>query len=68
MHMQRFFGVLTILLVLCMVCGRVLLMRMRGIAAMHFGKTDKKDFLTPPFALFYFYLIFAAAFNSIGPH
>ena len=63
MHMQRFFGVLTILLVLCMVCGRVLLMRMRGIAAMHFGKTDKKDFLIPPFALFYFYLIFAAAFN-----
>ena len=30
---------------------------------MHFGKIDKTDFLIPPFALFYFYLVFAATFN-----
>jgi protein-S-isoprenylcysteine O-methyltransferase Ste14 len=30
---------------------------------MNFGKIDKKDFLIPPFAFFYFYLVFAAAFN-----
>jgi protein-S-isoprenylcysteine O-methyltransferase Ste14 len=30
---------------------------------MHFGNIDKKDFLIPPFALFYFYTVFAAAFG-----
>lgn len=30
---------------------------------MHFGNIDKKDFLIPPFALFYFYIVFAAAFH-----
>ena len=30
---------------------------------MHFGNIDKTDFLIPPFALFYFYLVFAHAFN-----
>jgi len=30
---------------------------------MHFGRIDKTDFLIPPFALFYFYTVFAAAFN-----
>lgn len=46
-----------------MVLTRVLMMRRRGIEAMNFGKIDKKDFLIPPFALFYFYLVFAAAFH-----
>ena len=30
---------------------------------MKFGETHKTDFLIPPFALFYFYLVFAAAFG-----
>lgn len=30
---------------------------------MKFGNIDKKDFLIPPFALFYFYTIFAAIFH-----
>src|SRR3546814_5240001 len=30
---------------------------------MTFGATEKKDFLIPPFAFFYFYLVFAAAFG-----
>ncbi|MBB5342612.1 methyltransferase family protein [Tunturibacter empetritectus] len=51
------------MLLLGLVGSRVLLMRSKGIEAMNFGKIDKKDFLIPPFAFFYFYLIFAAAFN-----
>jgi protein-S-isoprenylcysteine O-methyltransferase Ste14 len=61
--MQRLLALLTIVLVLGMVITRVLLMRRRGIRAMHFGKIDKKDFLIPPFAFFYFYIVFAAAFG-----
>lgn len=61
--MPRYFAVLTIVLMLGMVLSRVLLMKRKGIEAMNFGKTDKTDFLIPPFALFYFYIVFAAAFN-----
>jgi protein-S-isoprenylcysteine O-methyltransferase Ste14 len=61
--MQRYCGAITIVLMLGMVWGRVLLMRRAGVKAMSFGKIDKKDFLIPPFAFFYFYLVFAAAFN-----
>jgi protein-S-isoprenylcysteine O-methyltransferase Ste14 len=61
--MQRYFGALTIVLLLSMVWGRVLLMRKAGIKAVKFGEIDKKDFLIPPFAFFYFYLVFAHAFN-----
>ncbi len=61
--MQRYFAVLAIVLLPGMVFTRVLLMRRRGIEAMQFGKTHKTDFLIPPFALFYFYLVLAAAFH-----
>ena len=61
--MPRYFAALTIVLMIGMVLTRVLLMRRRGIEAMNFGKIDKTDFLIPPFALFYFYLIFANTFN-----
>jgi protein-S-isoprenylcysteine O-methyltransferase Ste14 len=61
--MTNHFGALTIVLLLGMVLGRVLLMRKAGIKATKFGEIDKKDFLIPPFAFFYFYLVFAAAFN-----
>ncbi|MGH6811557.1 MAG: methyltransferase family protein [Methylocella sp.] len=61
--MPRYFGAITILLLLGLVWVRVLLLRRKGIRAMNFGKIDKKDFLIPPFALFYFYIVFAAAFN-----
>src|SRR5579863_5458802 len=61
--MQRYFGALTMVLLLGMVWGRVLLMKRKGIRAMNFGRIDKKDFLIPPFAIFYFYIVFAAAFN-----
>jgi protein-S-isoprenylcysteine O-methyltransferase Ste14 len=61
--MPTYFGALTIVLMLGIVVSRVLLMRRRGIAAMHFGNIDKTDFLIPPFALFYFYLVFAHTFR-----
>ena len=61
--MPKYFAALTIVLLLVMVLIRVLLMRRLGIKAMHFGNIDKKDFLIPPFALFYFYVVFAAAFD-----
>jgi protein-S-isoprenylcysteine O-methyltransferase Ste14 len=61
--MQRYFGAVTIVLLPAMVWARVLLMRRHGIKAVKFGSIDKKDFLIPPFAFFYFYIVLAAAFN-----
>jgi len=60
---ERYFGALTLLLFIGMVLVRVLLLRRAGIKAMHFGKIDKTDFLILPFVLFYFYVVFAAAFD-----
>ena len=65
--MPGYFAALTIVLMFGMVLTRVLLMRSRGIEAMKFGTIDKTDFLIPPFALFYFYLVFANAFNLPAP-
>src|SRR5438132_666129 len=59
--MPKYFAALTIVLMLGMVLARVWMLRRRGTEAMKFGKIDKTDFLIPPFALFYFYLVFAHA-------
>ena len=61
--MPKYLGALTIVLLLAMVLSRVFLLRRQGIKAMKFGNIDKKDFLIPPFALLYFYVLFAAAFD-----
>jgi protein-S-isoprenylcysteine O-methyltransferase Ste14 len=61
--MVRYLAALTIVLLLGLVLIRARLMKRKGIEAVNFGKIDKKDFLIPPFALLYFYLVFAAAFN-----
>jgi protein-S-isoprenylcysteine O-methyltransferase Ste14 len=61
--MQGYLAALTIVLLLGMVLTRVFLLRRTGTRAMHFGRIDKTDFLIPPFAFFYFYTVFAAAFN-----
>lgn len=61
--MQKYFAALTILLLMGMVLTRAMLLRSKGIEVMKFGKLDKTDFLIPPFAFFYFYLVFAHAFN-----
>jgi protein-S-isoprenylcysteine O-methyltransferase Ste14 len=61
--MPGYFAALTFVVLIGMVVMRVRLMKRKGIAAMNFGKIDKTDFLIPPFALFYFYLVFAHAFH-----
>jgi protein-S-isoprenylcysteine O-methyltransferase Ste14 len=42
---------------------RVILLRRAGVQAIHLGNLDKTDFLILPFVLFYFYTIFATAFD-----
>jgi protein-S-isoprenylcysteine O-methyltransferase Ste14 len=64
--MQRYFGAVTIVLLVGMVWGRVALLKRRGIKAMRFGETDKQDLLIAPFALFYFYLVLGGAFPLPG--
>jgi protein-S-isoprenylcysteine O-methyltransferase Ste14 len=61
--MPKYFGALTIVILLGMVLTRIFLLKRQGIKAMKLGSTDKTDFLIPPLALFYFYLLFAAAFD-----
>jgi protein-S-isoprenylcysteine O-methyltransferase Ste14 len=61
--MQAILAALALVLMVVIVIGRVVLLRRQGVGAMNFGKTHKTDFLIPPFALFYFYLIFAHAFG-----
>ncbi len=65
--MPRYLAVLIITLMLAMVVTRILALRRRGIEAMHFGKIDKTDFLIPPFALLFFYLVLAHAFDLPSP-
>ena len=48
---------------MAMVLSRVFMLKRQGIKAMQFGEMDKRDFLIPPFALLFVYLIFAHAFN-----
>ena len=61
--MEKYFGAWALALLLSMVLIRVRLMRRKGLQAVHFGNIDKTDFLIPPFALFYIYVVFAAAFD-----
>jgi len=61
--MQGYFAVVTIMYLIVMVISRVLILKLQGIKAMQFGELDKKDFLIPPFALLFFYLVVAHAFN-----
>jgi hypothetical protein len=58
--MQRLIGSLTILLFLGLVIIRVILMRRSGVKAVYFANIDKKDFLIPPFAFLYIYIVIAA--------
>jgi protein-S-isoprenylcysteine O-methyltransferase Ste14 len=61
--MPEYVAALTIVLLVGMVLTRAFLMKQQGIKAMKFGSIDKKDFLIPPFALFYFYIVFAEALH-----
>ncbi len=61
--MESDLGALAIVILIGLVLSRTLILKRRGIQVMNFGKLDRSDFLIPPFALFYFYLIFAAALH-----
>ena len=61
--MQRYMAVLTPVLIVGMALIRIMILRRTGTQAMHFGRIDRTDFLIPPFALFYLYVVFAAAFG-----
>lgn len=65
--MTGILGALAIASLLAMVLARVAILRRVGIVSVQFGRTDKKDFLIPPFVLFYFYLIFASALHWPTP-
>jgi protein-S-isoprenylcysteine O-methyltransferase Ste14 len=60
--LPHYFAALTVILLIGMVLTRVLMLKRQGIQVVKFGNIDKKDFLIPPFALFYFYIIFAESF------
>ena len=57
------FAAVSLILLVFIVVARVLWLRSKGVRAMSFGKTDRSDFLIPPFAALYLYLVFAAAFG-----
>ena len=61
--MPHYLAALTLVLMIGIVLSRIVLLRRQGIQAMKFGQIDKTDFFIPPFALFYFYVVFAAAFD-----
>ena len=61
--MQGYFIIFSLAaLVFCVIFRSVRLKR-EGIKAIHFGGTDKKDYLIPPVVLLYFYLIAAYTFD-----
>lgn len=65
--MPAYLGVLSIALVIGAVLVRVQILRSRGVSAMKFGAIDKSDYLIPPIAAFYLYVICANAFGWPSP-
>ncbi|MEB3032936.1 methyltransferase family protein [[Mycobacterium] nativiensis] len=61
--MPAYLAALALALCPVLVVTRLIVLRRSGTNAMHFGSTDNKDFLIPPFALVYFYVVFAGAFG-----
>lgn len=61
--MQGYLAALTLVVMLILVSTRVILLTRSGTRVMNFGRTDRADLLILPFALFYFYTVFAAAFG-----
>ncbi|NDJ89634.1 methyltransferase family protein [Mycolicibacter kumamotonensis] len=61
--MPAYLAALALALCPVLVLTRLIVLRRSGTHAMHFGSMDNKDFLIPPFALVYFYVVFAGAFG-----
>lgn len=65
--MQGYIAAATIVMLIILVMSRAFLLKRLGIKVFKFGEMDKKDFLIPPFALFFFYMVFAGAFGLPKP-
>lgn len=61
--MFGFIAMLTITFVILMVVSRVIIIKSKGIQAMKFGETDKRDYIIIPFALLFLYLVLSSAFK-----
>jgi hypothetical protein len=61
--MQGYFALATFVLLIVLVISRVLMLRRLGIRAFKFGEMDKRDFIIPPFVLFFLYVALAGAFG-----
>ena len=55
--------ILAFIILIFSVLIRAHILKRQGIKAILFGSMDRKDFLIPPFVLFYFYGIFAFTFG-----
>jgi Putative protein-S-isoprenylcysteine methyltransferase len=61
--MTRYIAAVTLFLLIILVFSRSVQLKKLGIKAVQFGEIDKRDFLIPPFALVFFYIVFASAFG-----
>lgn len=61
--MPKYLAATALFLLVTLVLARAALMKRQGIGAMKFGSLHRSDFLILPFVLFYFYTIFAHAFD-----
>ncbi len=61
--MQKYIAAAALALLILLVAGRVLLLKAKVIAAFKFGAMDRKDFIIPPFALLYIYIVLAETFG-----
>lgn len=61
--MFGYIAITTLAIAIIMVVSRLIIMRRKGIQAMKFGEMDKRDYLIPPFALLFFYVILSSVFN-----
>lgn len=59
--MKGTIAVITIMLLIIMVLFRVCQLRKMGIKAFRFGEMDKKDFIIPPFAMLFLYIVISGA-------
>jgi len=60
--MHTYFGIILILSFIILVLIRSLSLKKKGIQAVEFGQKNKSDFILPPFALFYFYILLSNTF------
>lgn len=66
--MARYIALIIFFCLIILVLVRAHQLKKFGIQAMNFGKLDKRDFMIPPFVLFFIYLLIAGVFGlpSLG--